>query len=191
MSKRKEETCKRIIAAAGKGIREHGYGGIGVDGIAKDAGVTSGAIYGNFGSKDKVFQATVSAGMRDFVDGIQFWRESKGDKWLNPFIDWYLSAERRQDIAEGCALPGLSSDVALAGAEVHAAYESELTNLVETITEGMPSGSKANRRKAAWSLLSTLSGGVTMTRAVSDEKLATEIATSARQAAKRLVAEIQ
>lgn len=190
MSKRKEETRKRIIAAAGKGIREHGYGGIGVDGIAKEAGVTSGAFYGHFKSKDNVFEASASAGMKEFVDGIYFWRESKGDKWVNPFIDWYLSVEKRHDICGGCALPGLSADIARAGKEVHIAYEEQLIDLVEAIADGFSAGTKAARKKTAWSFLSILSGGVMMSRAVDDEKIATEIANSVRKTAKKLIADL-
>ncbi len=40
----KEETRKKIIAAVGRCFRKHGYAGIGVDGLAKNAGVTSGAF---------------------------------------------------------------------------------------------------------------------------------------------------
>ncbi|MFT7414539.1 MAG: TetR/AcrR family transcriptional repressor of nem operon, partial [Methylophagaceae bacterium] len=41
---KKNETRKRIIKAASKGFRSNGYAGIGVDSIAKEAGVTSGAF---------------------------------------------------------------------------------------------------------------------------------------------------
>jgi len=186
VSKKKEETRARIIEAAGKGIRQHGYGGIGVDGIAKEAGVTSGAFYGHFGSKEKVFEASVSAGMKDFVDGVHFWRESKGDKWLNPFIDWYLSAERCQDIAGSCALPGLSADVARAEKNVHAAYEEQLVALIDAFADGIPGRTKPARKKTARALLAILAGAVMMTRAIESEALAEEIAKAARLAAKKI-----
>jgi TetR/AcrR family transcriptional repressor of nem operon len=44
-----------MIAAASRGFRSNGYAGIGVDGLAKAAGVTSGAFYSHFGSKDAAF----------------------------------------------------------------------------------------------------------------------------------------
>ena len=46
---KKQETRKRIINAASRGFRSNGYAGIGVDGIAKEAGVTSGAFYAHLG----------------------------------------------------------------------------------------------------------------------------------------------
>ena len=41
----KEKTRKRMLEAAGKSFREHGFDGVGVDGIASAAGATSGAFY--------------------------------------------------------------------------------------------------------------------------------------------------
>ncbi len=189
MGKKKEETRARIIKAAGKGIRENGYGGIGVDGIAKEAGVTSGAFYGHFCSKETVFEASVSTGMKEFVDAVHIWREEKGDQWLNPFIDWYLSDECRADIGGGCALPGLSADVARAGPIVHAAYEKQLIAVIDAVADGLPGRSKAKRGKSARALLAILAGAVMMTRAIESESLAEDIAGAARVAAKNITAD--
>lgn len=191
MSTKKEQTRQRIIVAAGEGIRQRGYGGMGVDGIAKGAGVTSGAIYAHFGSKDKVFEASVMAGMQDFVDGVYFWRESKGDNWLTPFIQWYLSTERREDIIGGCALPGLTADVTRAGANVHSAYEKLLDTLVVAIAEGLPEKiAMQDRKNTALSLLSVLTGAVLMSRAVDDAKVASTIADAAKNAAIAMVSSL-
>ena len=56
---KKQETRKRIVSAASQGFRSHGYAGIGVDAIAKEAGVTSGALYAHMGSKDGAFEAAL------------------------------------------------------------------------------------------------------------------------------------
>jgi TetR/AcrR family transcriptional repressor of nem operon len=45
----KEEARSRILHAAGRGFRRLGFGGVGVDGLAKEAGVTSGrGVQGRF-----------------------------------------------------------------------------------------------------------------------------------------------
>ena len=49
----KETTRRKVTEAAGRKFRKHGYAGVGIDALAKAAGVTSGAIYGHFGSKVK------------------------------------------------------------------------------------------------------------------------------------------
>lgn len=57
--KRKEETWRLMLEAAGRAFRSPGYDGIGVDGLAKGAGVTSGAFYAHFGSKAAAFDAAI------------------------------------------------------------------------------------------------------------------------------------
>ncbi len=51
---------KKMIQAAGAAFREHGVGGVGVDGLAKAADFTSGAFYFHFRSKLDAFVATTS-----------------------------------------------------------------------------------------------------------------------------------
>ena len=50
----KQLVRRKMVDAAGRGFRKNGYGGLGVDGLAKEAGVTSGAFYGHFKSKDEL-----------------------------------------------------------------------------------------------------------------------------------------
>ena len=75
----KEESRARILASAGRGFREHGFGGLGVDGIAKGAGVTSGAFYAHFPSKAAAFREAVAVGMADLREGIVRFRETAGN----------------------------------------------------------------------------------------------------------------
>ena len=59
----KEETRLKMRVAASRSFRAHGFAGVGVDGIAKEAGVTSGAFYSHFGSKDGAFSAALGVGL--------------------------------------------------------------------------------------------------------------------------------
>ena len=66
----KEKTRQKMLEAAGRGFRKYGYAGIGVDGLAKAAGVTSGAFYSHFGSKDGAFEVALIAGLDEVIEGI-------------------------------------------------------------------------------------------------------------------------
>jgi len=70
MLTKKEETRKRMLVAAGRSFRSYGYAGIGVSGIAKAAGVTSGAFYAHFGSKDGAFSADLEDGLDEVIENI-------------------------------------------------------------------------------------------------------------------------
>jgi len=186
-SNRKDETMQRIIDAAGEGIRMHGYGGIGVDGIAKKAGVTSGAIYGSFGSKANVFEATVAKGMNDFVKGITKWKEQNGENWLELFVEWYLSIERIEDICGSCALPGLSVDVYRANGLTQAAYEKQWLIVKDIVATGVLLGTEEQKQDKAMALLALLCGAVTMYRALVDKDSAKAIATASIATAKTII----
>jgi TetR/AcrR family transcriptional repressor of nem operon len=179
----KEEARARLIAAAGRGFRRRGYGGIGVDGLAKEADVTSGAFYGHFASKDAAFKEAVAAGIEELRAGIEAFQTTHGDGWIEPFVDFYLGAKRTCDLGDSCAMQSLSPEVIRAGADVRTVYQDGMAKVVDQVTKGMPSGSPTERRARAWAFLSVLSGGVTIARAVRDHGVAAQIAKSVRRAA--------
>lgn len=183
---RKEESRARILASAGRGFRSRGYGGLGVDGLAKEAGVTSGAFYAHFRSKAAAFREAVALGMRDLRLAIDRLRAEGGAGWRQRFIDLYLGERRTCDLAESCALQSLTGEVARADDEARAAYEAELRLVVDSAAAGMQGATAAERRAEAMALLALLAGGVSVARAVRDPAFAEEIAAAVRQAAIRL-----
>src|SRR5882724_7437148 len=98
----KEEARARMLNAAGRGFRRLGFGGIGVDGLAKEAGVTSGAFYGHFPSKAEAFKAAAVAGLVQLREGVEHLRAKEGDAWLEKFADFYMGARRTCDLGESC-----------------------------------------------------------------------------------------
>jgi TetR/AcrR family transcriptional regulator, transcriptional repressor for nem operon len=172
---KREQTRQKIVNATGRGVMKHGYGGIGVDGIAKDAGVTSGAFYGHFSSKSEAFESSVSAGMEALIDGLTEWSSREEKNWLSKFIGWYLSDERLNDLDNGCALPGLSVDVSRADDSVKLVYETKLQRAIEILEPFMKSKTKAMRYSETIGLLAILAGGVVIVRAVNDRDIRTKI----------------
>jgi TetR/AcrR family transcriptional repressor of nem operon len=168
-----DDTRGRVLDAAGREFRVHGFGGVGVDGLAKAAGLTSGAFYSHFRSKAAAFRATVSAGVDRLRRAVEHFRSGYGDTWFDAFAAYYLGEEHRRDVAGGCALPSLSAEVARADEATRADYEAELKRVAAQVAAGMPGDPG---REAAWPALAQLAGGVLLSRAVKDEALAREIA---------------
>lgn len=181
----KEEARARILAAAGRSFRSKGLGGIGVDGVAKEAGVTSGAFYVHFASKDEAFMQAVAEGLRELLSGIEAIQAEHEATWLPRFIDYYLGPKRTCDLSEGCAFQALGAEVSRSpeGAEVRQVYEAELKRVIEAVANGLSGGTKPDREARAWALLSLLAGGVTAARGLADEKLAARAAKAVRAAA--------
>ena len=168
-----EATRARVLEASSRAFREHGFAGIGVDGLAKAANLTSGAFYNHFGSKAAVFAAVVTSGVARVGEGLALARRAYGSKWLKMAAAYYLGADHRRDVGGGCVLPSLSAEVSRADAATRKAYEAELVKAAGLIAEGLPG---APDRRAAWPILAQLAGGVLLSRAVHDEALAKEIA---------------
>jgi len=172
----KQQTAANILAAAERGFRLGGYGGTGVDGLAQEAGVTSGAFYKHFPSKAAVFEAAVKAGMQRYQDNIERLQAELGDDWLVALADYYLGHEHRTNIAEGCVVTGLSGEVARSSDQVRLDYQDGIDKVADQVEKGL-SGSQADEGKQrAWVILSMLAGGVLLSRAVHDESVAEEIA---------------
>ncbi len=172
-SEHAEATHARVLDACGRQFREHGFGGIGVEGLSREAGVTSGAFYNHFGSKAGAFAAVVKTGVERLRAGVAYFQRQHGRDWLAAFAAYYLSPDHRRDVAGGCALPSLSPEVGRAAKPTREAYEAELLKAAELIASGLPG---QPGRAAAWPLLALLAGGVMLSRAVDDEAVAQEIA---------------
>jgi TetR/AcrR family transcriptional regulator, transcriptional repressor for nem operon len=178
----KEEARIRILGAAGRGFRRLGYGGIGIDGLAKEAGLTSGAFYGHFPSKAEAFKAAALAGLVELREGIEHLRVVEGDAWLEKFAEFYMSVRRTCDLGQSCALQSLTPEVARADQDTKAAYEAEMLNVVEAVAEGLRPGTLSERRETAWAILALLSGGVTLARSAEAAAVGTQIAGAVKSA---------
>ncbi|MFT4798260.1 MAG: AcrR family transcriptional regulator [Candidatus Azotimanducaceae bacterium] len=180
---KKQETRQRIINAASQGFRSNGYAGIGVDGIAKKAGVTSGALYAHLGSKDGAFEAALSAGLDEVIASIPEFQLQHGKQWIKAFSDYYLGQAHRDNLSCGCAMTTLSPEVVRTKPELHAIYEKKMIEIVELMAEGLIGKSDEERLARAWAVLGTLIGGLTLARAVASKKTADQIAMSIAAAA--------
>lgn len=182
-SSKHKETRQRILNAASRGFRTRGYSGIGVDGLAASAGVTSGAFYGHFRSKEEAFLAAVVAGLDEYRAGVETFRANYGENWTIALADYYLGQGHRHNLACGCALPTLSPEVIRSSdSQVRSAYQTGLLQLAETVAAGFTTGTATEKRDRAWVLLSLLAGGVTLARAVWDEALAEQISAAIHRA---------
>lgn len=179
----REEAKARILGAIGRGFRKRGYGGIGVDGLAKEASVTSGALYGHFPSKEAAFKEAVIAGIDELGAGIEALRAEHGSKWLEIFVDFYLGYKRTCDLGESCTLQSLAPEVQRSDRETKAAFEDRMKLVAQAVADGLSGNDATDRLQRAWALLSILSGGVTLARAVDDPATSEAIAASVRKAA--------
>lgn len=181
-SEQKVQTRQRILEAAGRVFRKGGFGGVGVDGLAKEAGMTSGAFYVHFDSKADAFRESVKHGMADLRGGILYFQAEHGREWWPAFVRFYLSTKRTCDLAEGCTLQSMPGEVARSDHASRAVFETALREVAQAVVDGPASPSAPRGIESACAALAMLVGAVTLARAVESEAFAGQIAAAAEQA---------
>lgn len=175
-SEQKAHTRQRIVEGAGRAFRRGGYSGTGVDGLAKEAGVTSGAFYVHFDSKGDAFREAVKHGMADLRGGILYFQAEYGRAWWPEFVRFYLSVKRTCDLAEGCTLQSMPTEVARSDQASRAAFEVALREVAQVLVEGPVSPRVPRDLEGACAALAALVGAVTLARAVDNQAFADQIA---------------
>jgi len=181
-SQQKEKTRQRILEAAGRSFRKQGFGSVGVDGLSKEAGVTSGAFYVHFDSKAAAFRESVVRGVSDVMESLQQLQAEHPKDWWARFVGFYLGAKRKCDLSESCGLQSLTPEVARADEVSRNAFTAELHKVANVIVTGPKATDAPSSPDEAYAALATLIGAVTLARAVSDPAIARKIASTVEQA---------
>jgi TetR/AcrR family transcriptional repressor of nem operon len=104
------ENRAALVRAASKLFRERGIDGVGVAEICKEAGLTHGALYAHFKSKDELVLAALSYGL-DQVTSSMFAQTMNGMPDLAGFLDRYLDPQHRDDDDNRCAIAASASEI--------------------------------------------------------------------------------
>ncbi len=175
----KEKTRAAIVEKAALRVRAGGLEGVGVASIMAEAGLTHGGFYAHFRSRDALLAAAVTHLFEAAAGSLDRVREKHGDKALERYVDFYLSARHRDDDTAGCPVPVLSSEVQRATPEVKLAFEAGLNGLADRLALMMAPG--AGRRDAL-ALLGEMAGVLNLSRAMGDAKASGELLAGARKA---------
>jgi TetR/AcrR family transcriptional repressor of nem operon len=167
-----EETAakhEKIVKEASRLFREHGFENVSVGEVMKAAGLTHGAFYAHFGSKEELQAAAVAYGQKVSLGRVQ---RSKNKKSKGSYADRYLSRWHRDNPGDGCTMAALAQEVARSTPEVKAALEQGLEEMLSV---------RGGDRKEAIFRAAAMIGGVVLARAVQDRRLSDEILGSVRQ----------
>lgn len=180
----KRESLDKILDAAARRIREDGLDGAAIVPVMRDAGLTHGAFYSHFSSKDDLASAAFG---RAITTGRRHWiKPRRGESWserLTSLAKRYLTTAHRDDLSTSCGFATLSSDAAHASDQFRASYEHELRGSLAAICDG-----DDDRLDDAIALMAICVGGMALSRAVVDPKFSTRILRVAREAAAKLSA---
>lgn len=154
-----------IVREAGRTLKENGFHGVGVDGLAASAQVTSGAVYSNFANKEAVLEEVVATQLGIEFAGLADKEPAERRHMLGEVLRVYLSDLHRVDPGHGCVMPSLSADVARAGESVREAYRRRMVDVIATLAPAMP-GTEEEQAQQAWTLVASIVGAITIARAL-------------------------
>ncbi len=169
---------EKILEEASRLFRERGFDGVGIVDIMKSAGLTHGAFYSHFPSKDALVAEANARALADTTKQVK--QAALGEDPIQVFAADYLSESHLRDAGHGCSLPAVGSDLAREPEVVRTACTRELQTLVDTLSGEFP-WKGSDPRAQAWLYLSALVGGMTLARATNDGVLAVEILQAVRQ----------
>jgi TetR/AcrR family transcriptional regulator, transcriptional repressor for nem operon len=181
---KKEQTRERILRAAARAIRKHGYEGVGVAEVMKDAGLTHGGFYAHFESRDALLAAAAEqAGLESAASLARALAKAKPGEELMAIVDTYL-ADSHVTAAEnglGCAIAAAGSEVPRQCAEVRRAVSRRIKELVGLVEQQLPGWGRSAAHDKAMAVVATLIGALMLARAVDDAQLSRGIRKSARE----------
>ena len=166
------ENRQAVINVASRLFRERGFDGIGLKDLMEGAGLTQGAFYKQFESKEDL---AAQASRRALESASQGWSTAiaeNPDDPLGAVIAFYLSAGHRAEKLDGCPVVALGSDAARQGAGVKAAFEEGIKAYLEVLGPLLSQTDGEDSNRKAMVVLSTMVGAMTLSRAVNDPDLA-------------------
>jgi len=182
------ENRAALVQAAGRLFRERGIDGVGVAEISKKAGLTHGALYAQFPSKEALAAEAFAAANRGGFERMTADRDGR-PATLTDFLDSYLSFDHRDNLATGCPMSASASEVARQDKVVCERFTEGFEQLVAVMERGLgASPVKAENRQRALAMAAAMIGGVAASRAISkaDPKLSNQIL----RAVRRVVGEV-
>jgi TetR/AcrR family transcriptional regulator, transcriptional repressor for nem operon len=166
------ENRQAVINVASRLFRERGFDGIGLKDLMEGAGLTQGAFYKQFASKEDL---AVEASRRALKSASGRWSDAAAqnpDDPLGAVVGFYLSGDHREEKMDGCPIVALGSDAARQGPDVKEEFEAGINAHLEVLGRFLAkTGGKASRGKAM-AILATMVGAVTLSRVVNDPDLA-------------------
>ena len=176
-----------LVQAAGRLFRERGIDGVGVAEISKKAGLTHGALYAQFPSKEALAAEAFASGLKPGLE--QMMPDHDGRPALADFLDHYLSIEHRDNLAAGCPMSASASEIGRQNEIVSERFTEGYGQFVALIERGLGASSvKADTHQRALAIMAAMIGGVAASRAVAktDPKLSNQIL----RAVRRIVGEV-
>ena len=169
----KEATRRRIIEAAGQRLKRDGIDGTGVAALMADAGLTNGAFYAHFASKEDLVATAVADQLHQQLERYRALAVDR--EGVEQLVREYLSIKHRDDTQHGCPSAALLDEIGRCSETTRHAYTDGMLGLVDQFASILAPDDPRSARAQTLSLFALLIGTLQLSRALADRRLADEV----------------
>jgi AcrR family transcriptional regulator len=169
----KQATRRRIIQTAGRRFKRDGIDGAGIATLMADAGLTNGAFYAHFASKEELVATAVTDQLRNQRESLSVL--APGRAGVEQYVRAYLSVEHRDNPDDGCPSAALLDEIGRCPDAVKRAYTDGLLVVIDDIAARLAPDDPPLARAKALSVFAMMVGTLQLSRALADSQLADEV----------------
>lgn len=164
----KEATRLRVVNAAARRFREHGGRGAGIATVMKASGLTHGAFYKHFTSKEQLFEEALAASIDQMRSHLSTIADSAGPDASGAIVDAYLSEGHCINPGQGCPLAALGAEITRLPRASRDACRRMLMEYARRMARYMPGPTEDARERRAVVVFSAMAGTLAFARSVTD-----------------------
>ena len=169
----KQATRQRIIEVAGDRLKRDGVHGSGIATLMADAGLTNGAFYAHFESKEGLVASALAEQLREQRES--FSAQPPGRAGFEQIVRTYLSVEHRDNPEGGCPSAALLDEITRSPAATKRAYTDGLLAVIDDVAARLGSNDPSWARMKTLSVFALMVGTLQVSRALANRQLADEV----------------
>jgi TetR/AcrR family transcriptional repressor of nem operon len=181
----KQATRRRILEAAGRRLKQDGIDSSGVATLMSDAGLTNGAFYAHFESKEDLVANVLADQLRTQREGFDGLPSDGAG--LEAIIRAYLSPEHRDQCADGCPSAALLDEIVRRPATTRQVFTNEQLATADEIAARLDPTNAEAARTDALTLLGLMLGTLQLSRALTDRDLSAQLLERGVETALKLI----
>ncbi|MGW0877899.1 TetR/AcrR family transcriptional regulator [Streptomyces sp. NPDC002740] len=170
----KQATRQRIIETAGRRFKRDGIDGSGISTLMADAGLTNGAFYAHFASKDDLVASAVADQLRaQHANVIE--QVAPGIAGVEQIVRWYLSPQHRDSPGDGCPSAALLDEIGRCTDETKQAYTDGVLAVIDGIAARLAPADPRSAHTKTLSVYAMMVGTLQLSRALADRRLSDDL----------------
>ncbi|MEU5025676.1 TetR/AcrR family transcriptional regulator [Streptomyces milbemycinicus] len=169
----KQATRQRIVEVAGRRFKRDGIDGSGIATLMADAGLTNGAFYAHFASKEELVATAVADQLR--AQSASFGAQAPDRAGLEQLVRAYLSAEHRDNLEDGCPSAALLDEIGRCTDATRRAFTDGVLVVIDDIAARLAPDDPPSARAKALSVFAMMVGTLQLSRALADRRLADDV----------------